>query len=330
MKKHLILLSCLLSLIGLLGCGSGGGADSGGDKGEIETAIHTEGAMESSSKGEVGYGLKHATGSNPKEEALQAAERFIQALTSREADLYCEVSLPETQKPNFADVHAPPGTCQERAEAMFEARNPDGSEPEWEALAQARVAGVTLDCQANVKSCGRAIVQVENLPLKGGGTTSAPLPVSFAGGRWRVGHYEVEVEGESPAKRRRDPVATAQQFLDSLSERDAKSFCRVTGPELQRAEFSNAGVPAGKSCEAGARKMFEMRGEDGNAQPLWVREGQALLGITNLHCPPSGECDGATIRIESLPLPDGDFTTGKLSASFSNGRWLVDALEPDA
>jgi hypothetical protein len=41
MKKHAVPLSCLLSALGLLGCGSGGGSDAGGEVGEIETAIHT-------------------------------------------------------------------------------------------------------------------------------------------------------------------------------------------------------------------------------------------------------------------------------------------------
>jgi hypothetical protein len=190
------------------------------------------------------------------------------------------------------------------------------------------VTGAKLNCTPRIDHCTRATVSIEDVPIRGGGTTAVPTPVSFAGGRWRVGHYWVEVESETPAMARRDPVAAAQGFLDSLLEQDPKAFCAVTSPGAQKATFSSNGDPGGGSCEARAEAMFAAPAQQG-AEPLWAREAQAVLGPINLHCVPGTEnCRTARIKLEALPLAGGGTTIAPMTIVLAHGRWLVGAVEP--
>lgn len=262
-----------------------------------------------------------------REGAEAAANEFIDSLAGRNAEAFCAVALPEIQRPNFNDANAPAGDCEERAEAMFGVHSENGAEPAWETLSQGRVTGVKLECAPAAERCSRATVTIAEVPLRDGGTTTAPTPVSFAGGRWRVGHYWVEVEGEGepPAHARRDPVAAAQGFLDSLTEQDPAAFCELTLPAAQRAAFASNGAPAGGDCEQRARAMFRAPVQEGS-EPLWAREAQAVLGEVNLHC--AGQCRSARIRIESLPLAGGGTTIAPMTIKQVGGRWLVGAVEP--
>ncbi len=258
--------------------------------------------------------------------AKAAAADFLIALEGKDADAFCELTLPEIQRPNFAETHAPAGDCEERAEAMFAAIDRE-DEPSWALLSHGRVTEVTLNCAPRVDHCTRATVAIEDVPIRGGGTTTVPTPVSFAGGRWRIGHYWVEVESETPAMARRDPVAAAQGFLDSLLEEDTRAFCEVTSPGAQEATFASNGSPAGDSCEARAKAMFSTPVEEGS-EPLWAREAQAVLGPINLHCIPGTEnCRTARIKIEALPLAGGGTTIAPMTIELAHGRWIVGAIE---
>jgi hypothetical protein len=119
--------------------------------------------------------------------ARGVAQDFLDSLTGQDAAAFCEVTLPEIQQSNFASSHIPPGSCEERAQAMFVAPRADGTIPFWAAGAQAVIGAVEVNCAGAGGRCDAATVELENLPLRGGGTTRAPLPVSLVGGRWLVG-----------------------------------------------------------------------------------------------------------------------------------------------
>jgi hypothetical protein len=303
----------LLAAVLLGGCGSSGSAsstDSSTSTGERIQPVAADGEPPARARGN----------------AKAAAANFLAALAGKNADAFCELALPEIQRPNFAEAHAPAGDCEERAKAMF-AAIAEQKEPAWALLSHGKVTGVKLECRPGAEHCSRASVTIEEVPVRGGGTATIPTPVSFAGGRWRVGHYWVEVEAETPAVARGDPVAAAQGFLDSLIEQDAKAFCEVTSPAAQLATFSSNKAPAGGSCEARAKAMFAAPVREGS-EPLWAREAQAVLGPINLHCIPGTEdCRTARIKIESLPLAGGGTTIAPMTIELDHGRWLVGAIE---
>lgn len=307
-------LAPLLAAAALLaGCGSSDSTDSSGTSAERIQPIAADGEPPAQAR----------------VNAKGVAADFLVALADKDADAFCALSLPEIQRPNFAETHAPAGDCEERAEAMFAAIDEE-DEPSWALLSFGRVTGVKLNCAPGAEHCARATVRIEDVPVRGGSTITLPTPVSFAGGRWRVGHYWVEVAGETPAEARRDPVAAAQGFLDSLAEQDAKAFCEVTSGPAQEATFSSNRAPAGGSCEARAGAMFAAPVAD-RAEPLWAREAEAVLGPINLHCVPGTEnCRTARIKVEALPLAGGGTTIAPMTIELSHGRWLVGAIEPGA
>lgn len=307
-----VLAALLLAGAVLAGCGRSGSSESSESGGAIVQPRDAHGEPRAQAR----------------EHARDPAVEFLAALAAGDASRFCQLALPELQRSNFVDVDAPAGDCEERAAAMFRLVPKDGEDPSWYLLSQGKVAGIKLNCPGATSACGRATVRIEDLPLRGGGTTSAPTPVSFAGGSWRVGKYWVEVDGEPPAIARKDPVAAAQGFLDSLIEQDAANFCELTLPAAQRSTFESSNAPPGASCKVRALAMFDRPVPEGSAPPLWAREARAVLGPINLHCVPGTErCPKARIRIEALPLAGGGTTIAPMTIVHSDGRWRVGAIE---
>ncbi|HVD86755.1 MAG TPA: hypothetical protein VNB59_05045 [Solirubrobacterales bacterium] len=139
------------------------------------------------------YGSE-STGSGPqtaspsRADAVAVAREFLQAVSHRDAGGFCRLSLPDIHRQNFATANVPPaGSCPARAAAMFAAPRPDGSQPLWELLAGATLGPIDLHCKPGTEHCTRATIVVEDLPLRGGGTINAPLPLTLTAAGWRVG-----------------------------------------------------------------------------------------------------------------------------------------------
>jgi hypothetical protein len=117
-------------------------------------------------------------------------QEFISSLARHDAGGFCRLTSPTLQRENFAAAGLPPGGgCLQRARAMFAARRPDGSQPWWALAAQAKVGPARLHCGQHSRDCETATVTVENLPLRGGGTTSAELPMAYRDGQWRIAPF---------------------------------------------------------------------------------------------------------------------------------------------
>jgi hypothetical protein len=172
----------LLAAALLAGCGSSGSSDSSSADGTRIQPIAADGEPAPQARAH----------------AKDAAADFLAALAEKDADAFCVLALPEIQRANFAEAHAPAGDCEERAEAMFAAIEEE-LEPSWALLSHGEVTGVKLDCEPGVERCGRATVTIEDVPVRDEGTTTIHTPVSFAGGRWRV----VITGSKSPGRRLR-------------------------------------------------------------------------------------------------------------------------------
>jgi hypothetical protein len=128
-----------------------------------------------------------STGERPGPAA--AAREFLAASAAEDAEAFCRITLPSIRQPNFATAGvAGDGSCEEKAEAMFEYHLPGGAEPFWELARHARVASIKLGCKPPERQhCPTATAMVENLPAPEGGTTGSVLPLSLESGRWLVG-----------------------------------------------------------------------------------------------------------------------------------------------
>ena len=134
-----------------------------------------------------GQGSQPAKESSAKTNPTAAMQEFLDAVASRDAEGFCQLTEPDVQRENFEAAGVPTGSeCVASAEAMFAAKAPDGSEPFWEAISGATIGTAELDCPS-ANDCKSAVVEVRDLPLAGGGTTSAPIPLTYSDGQWRIG-----------------------------------------------------------------------------------------------------------------------------------------------
>jgi hypothetical protein len=169
--------ACLLLGLTLLvaGCGSSGDSSSS--------------ASTSAAVTDSGQGTRPAQPSSAKNDPTAAMQEFLDAVQSRDAKGFCRLTEADVQRENFKAAGVPTGGgCVESAEAMFAYKAPNGTEPFWEAIAGATIGTADLQCKS-ADNCEAAVVEVRDLPLKGGGTTSARLPLTYRDGQWRLGPF---------------------------------------------------------------------------------------------------------------------------------------------
>jgi hypothetical protein len=169
-----VALLALLSCLALLAAGCGGYGESSSSSSSAPVT-------------ESGKGTEPAQESSAKTDPTAAMQEFLDAVESRDAEGFCRLTEAGVQRENFEAAGVPAGgDCVASAEAMFAAKAPDGSEPFWEAIAGATIGTAELDC-ASAGHCESAVVEVRDLPLAGGGTTSAPINLTYSHGQWRIG-----------------------------------------------------------------------------------------------------------------------------------------------
>jgi hypothetical protein len=169
-----VALLSLLSCLAVLAAGCGG-------YGESSPSSSSAPATDS------GKGTKPAQESSAKTDPTAAMQEFLDAVEGQDAARFCRLTVPEVQRENFLAAEVLTGApCVASAEAMFAAKAPDGSEPFWEAISGATIGTAELDC-ASAGHCESAVVEVRDLPLAGGGTTSAPINLTYSHGQWRIG-----------------------------------------------------------------------------------------------------------------------------------------------
>jgi hypothetical protein len=169
------LLAIALIALFLAGCGGYGSDRSEGSGSTASTDTSTA------------SGTRLATPVTAADNPTAAMGEFLDAVKNRDAEGFCRLTEPDVQRENFEAAAVPTGEdCVESAAAMFAAKAPNGAEPFWKAIAQAGIGVAEPECKPT-DHCKAAVVEVRELPLAGGGTTSAKIPLSYRDGQWRIG-----------------------------------------------------------------------------------------------------------------------------------------------
>jgi ketosteroid isomerase-like protein len=128
-----------------------------------------------------------ATPTSARTDPTAAMQEFLDAVKSGDAAGFCRLTTLDVQRSNFKAANLPPGDdCVASAAAMFKTKAPSGAEPFWEAIAQATIGKADVHCDST-EHCESAVVEVRDLPLAGGGTTMAPVTMTYRQGQWRIG-----------------------------------------------------------------------------------------------------------------------------------------------